>query len=223
MHALSLLLLSDGRLPAGGYAHSGGLEAAVADGLGVDGVRRFLLDRLECVSLPECTLMVAAARLARAGDLEALVDLEREADARCPSPPLRAAARRLGSQLLRTASGLWPDASPIAAYRAASRTTPRPVAFGVVAAATGLDDPESAHAYLYDEAMTIASAAIRLIPMDAGEALRCVTRAESTIAALARAAAEMRLPARELPGSFAPLHELRSLVHAGREGRLFAT
>jgi urease accessory protein len=36
MAASALLLLADARLPAGGHAHSGGLEAAVAAGRVVD-------------------------------------------------------------------------------------------------------------------------------------------------------------------------------------------
>jgi urease accessory protein len=223
MTALSLLLLTDGRFPAGGYAHSGGLEPALADGLQTSELPRFLADRLAAISYPECLLMLAAARAARDADLPALALLDLEADARCPSPPLRTASRRLGAGLLRTASALWPDAAIIGGYRAASTRTPRPVAFGVVGAATGLDDSECASAYLYDEAMTIASAAVRLIPVDSSEALHHVTDAAPAIAALVEDAVSVRLPARELPSPFAPLHELRSLAHARREGRLFAS
>ncbi len=107
----------------------------------------------------------------------------------------------------------------IASYRSASTRTPRPVAFGVVGAA---DRPRRrgvrSGAYLYDEAMTIASSAVRLLPLDTAEALRRVTAAEPAIAALVEEAVAHRTPARELPSGFAPLHELRSLAHAGREG-----
>lgn len=45
----ALLLLADGRLPAGAYAHSGGLEPAVAAGRVADmaGLERFLIGRTE--------------------------------------------------------------------------------------------------------------------------------------------------------------------------------
>ena len=223
MTGLSLLLLTDGRFPAGGYAHSGGLEPALADGLERAGLSRFLTDRLTAIAFPECLLMLAAARAAREADLEALALLDLEADARCPSPPLRAAARRLGAGLLRTSSALWPDDPIIAAYRNASTRTPRPVAFGVVGAATGLDDDECASAYLYEEAMTVAAAAVRLLPVDSSESLRLITAVGPQLARLAEEAVSVRLAPRELPSSFAPLHELRSLAHAQREGRLFAS
>ena len=49
------------------------------------------------------------------GDLARVTALlDAEAEARCPSPPLRAAARRLGAGLLRTAATVWPESVAIA-------------------------------------------------------------------------------------------------------------
>ncbi len=210
---LPLLLLTDSRFPAGGYAHSGGLEAAVADGLTVDQVPAFLCGRLRGVGWPEACLAVAARR---AGDVEELLRLDAEALARCPSPPLRLASSRLGSQLLRTASTVWPGA--LDEYRAASEATPRPVAYGAVAAAAGLDDRETAYAYLYDDAATVTTAAVRLLPVDGATAARWLVEAAPGLDRLAAEAVDAGLP-----GGFAPALELGSLAHAAREGRLFAS
>jgi urease accessory protein len=46
------MLLADARFPAGSYAHSLGLEQAVADGLGPDGVAAFIAARLRLVARP---------------------------------------------------------------------------------------------------------------------------------------------------------------------------
>ncbi len=216
MASLPLLLLTDSRFPAGGYAHSGGLEAAVEDGLAVDGVPGFLTGRLLGVAGPEAHLAAAAAR---AESLDELLRLDLEAAARCPSPPLRTAATRLGAQLLRTAATVWPDDPRIGRYRAASSTTPRPVAFGLVAAVAGLDAYEAAFAYLYEDASSITTAAVRLLPVDGAAAARMLVEAEPEIEQLAAEAAT----ARRLPGGFAPALELGSLAHAAREGRLFAS
>ena len=221
--SVALLLLSDGRFPAGGYAHSGGLEEAVEGGLAAHEVPRFLRDRLAAVSGPECTLAVAAARSARAGDLAALAELDAEAEARLPSPPLRAASRRLGAQLLRTAATVWPESALIGAYRRLSELTPRAVAFGVVAAAAGLDDRAAARVYLYEEATLITAAAVRLLPLDAAETARWLIEAEPLLGSLADAAVGFVGQAADLPSAFAPALELRSLAHSAREGRLFAT
>ena len=223
MTSLALLMLTDGRFPAGGYAHSAGLEAAVADGLEAGELPRFLADRLAAISAPDCALTVAAVRAARGGGLDALLELDAEAEARVPSPPLRVASRRLGAQLLRSAAVVWPDRALIGAYRDASAVTPRPVAFGVVAAATGLAEPETARAYLYDEASTVVAAAVRLLPIDTASALRLLASAEAELGRLAERAVAQAAEPRSIPASFAPAHELRSLRHARLEGRLFAT
>jgi urease accessory protein len=217
------LLLADGRFPAGGHAHSGGLEAAVAAGLEAAGVPAFVAGRLRGSTGPEAHLVVAARRAAMAGDLAGLAELGEEADARCPSPPLRETARRLGSQLLRTARAVFPDAALLARYPEPGAPAPRPVAFGVVAAAGGLGDLGAARAYLYDDAATVATAAVRLLPLDPGVAFRWVAEQRTVVEELALWAAACRVPAAELPAPFAPLLELGSLAHARAERSLFAS
>jgi urease accessory protein len=221
--SIPLLLLTDSRFPAGGYAHSGGLEAAVDAGLTVEDVPVFLAGRLRGVAAPETHLAVAAARAARNVDVEALLALEVEAEARCPSPPLRVAARRLGAQLLRTGAVVWPAAAAIERYRSASDATPRPVAFGVVAAVAGLGDRDLAQSYLYEDAAMVTAAAARLLPVDAATTARWLVGAEPLLERLAHEAACSGDDVRRLPGGFAPALELRSLAHAAREGRLFAS
>jgi urease accessory protein len=222
--AAALLLLADGRTPTGGHAHSGGLEAAVEeDGLAPSEVPAFLAGRLEGVIAAEAGLAVAAARAARIDDLEALAVLDDEALARVVVPALRAAASRLGRQLLRTATTVWPHAAIIARYAGSSDHTPRCVAHGVVAAAAGLDDRGTALALLHEEAGTVAGAAVRLLPVDPAVATRWIARSGPRLEALADAAAAARLPPERLPAGFAPAIELRAVRHAEREGRLFAT
>ena len=68
---------------------------------------------------------------------------------RCATP-LAGSAR---SRCCASRVALWPE-RPIAAYRAASRHTPRPLALGVVAAAAGLADEDTALLALYDDAAT---------------------------------------------------------------------
>ena len=103
------MLLADSRFPAGGYAHSLGLEQAVSDGLGVADVPAFMDARLRLVARADAALSVAALRAALAQGDDALHVLDGEHAARCPSPVLRTIARRLGSQLLRSAAAAWPS------------------------------------------------------------------------------------------------------------------
>jgi urease accessory protein len=116
--AAALLLLADGRFPAGGHVHSAGVEAAVGDGrvTGVDDLRSFLVGRLHTNGLSDAALAAATAHRLVSGDpghddrallVEAMRLLDAEAAARQPVPPLRAASRRLGRQLLRVAGRCW--------------------------------------------------------------------------------------------------------------------
>jgi urease accessory protein len=108
-------------------------------------------------------------------------------------------------------------------YRSASEGTPRPVAFGVVGAAAGLSDLELAQAYLYEDSTMVTTAAVRLLAVDAATTARWLVEIEPLLEQLARETASADSDVRRLRGGFAPALELRSLTHAVREGRLFAS
>jgi urease accessory protein len=216
------MLLADSRFPAGSYAHSLGLEQAVSEGLGADDVAPFIAARLRLVARPDAGLGVAARRAAAEHDDDALAALDDEHGARCPSPVLRDVARRLGSQLLRSAATAWPDPG-IDRYRAASAVTPRPVALGVVGAAAGLDDVEVATVALYDDAATVASAALKLLGLDPAITARWLAQLAPAIEHGAReAAADARAVAAQPPPAAAGL-ELAAARHAARTERLFVS
>ncbi len=140
------------------------------------------------------------------------------------SEPVRCggAPRRLGAQLLRSAAVVWPADAVLTRYRERSAATPRPIAFGVVAAAAGLDDRELAQGYLYEDATTVTAAAVRLLPVDSAETARWLIEVGPLVERLADAAAASGR-SELLPAGFAPALELRSLAHADREGKLFAS
>lgn len=219
---LGALLLADARTPTGGYAHSGGLEAAVAAGLAPEDVPALVRGRLYTVGLTEASLTAAAVRAAEDGDLDALLVLDGEAAARCPSPALRRAASTLGRSLLRTAAVLWPADAVLPVYRSASAATPRPVALGVAAAAGGLSPAAAALVALHEDAATVAAAAVKLLPIDAAAASGWLAALAPEVERLAAEAAEPCQPG-ELPSAAAPLLDLRSLDHERHEARLFAT
>jgi len=216
------LLLADQRTPTGGHAHSGGLEAAILDGLALDDVPDFMRGRLQTVGLVDAALAAAAVRAGDGGDLDALAVLDAEAWARCPSPVLREASSALGRAVLRTADRVAPDALLPTAYRALSPSTPRPVAFGVTASALGIDPEQAALVSLHEDAAGVASAAVRLLPLDAARAAGWVHALGPGLRQCAFEAATPRDPS-ALPSASAPLVERRSLVHADRRERLFAT
>ena len=224
--AVCSLLLADSRFPAGSYAHSLGLEQAVAEGLDVDGVAPFMDARLRLVAAPEAALSVAARRAAACGaeatGARYLAELDEEHAARCPSPVLRDVARRLGSQLLRSGATAWPS-STIDRYRSDSQTTPRPVALGVVGAAAALSDLEVAMVALYDDAATVACAALKLLGLDPAQTARWLAELAPQIGAAAGAVADDPRPVGRQPPPAAVGLELAAARHARRTERFFAS
>jgi urease accessory protein len=194
------LLLADSRFPSGSYAHSLGLEQAVRDGL--RDVPAFLRARQRHVAAADARFAVEAHR----GHL-----LEEEWYMRTPSLVLRDAARRTGSQLLRSASAIWPV--PVT-------KTPRPLALGIVAAAAGVSEHDTALLALYDDAATVASAALKLLPLDPAHAARWLAELAPD---MARAAARIAADDGPLPAPSAVAIELNAPIHLEQRERLFAS
>ena len=223
----ALLLLSDGRFPAGGHAHSGGLEAAVTAGRvsDVPSLTAFLRGRMGTAGLVAGAF--AAAACAASADAAALAELDAELDARMPSPTVRLASRRLGRQLLRAARAAWPAASDAWTALAAFPGGPhQPVAFGAAAAAAGVDPLGAATATIYDAAVGPATAAVRLLGLDpfaVHAALAGLSGAVDALAAEAASFAEPGVDPSELPSAGAPLLDLTAEQHARWEVRLFAS
>jgi urease accessory protein len=212
MHGLELLL-SDGRFPGGGFAHSGGLEPAVADGSVRDALslEAFVTGRLLTAGLVDAWCAAAACRLEGEGPT-ALRALEDEALAHQPVPALRAASRAQGRGLRATAAVLWPALSGCPAEV-------HSVVLGAVAAAAGLPPDAAARAAVHAAVMGPCSAAPKLWAIDTVDALAVAVRltplAEQVVAdALA-------LPA--CPARSAPRLERRADDHARAEVRLFAS
>ncbi|MFC1440924.1 urease accessory UreF family protein [Streptacidiphilus sp. N1-10] len=221
----ALLVLADGRFPAGGHAHSGGAEAAVKAGRIRDsaGLAAFCAGRLHTAGL------TAAALAAAAGGRIDPLDLDGAADARMPSPALRAASRRLGRQLIRAARTVWPDAAleRLAAER--PRGVHQPVVLGLTAAAAGLTPADAASAAAYESVSGPVTACVRLLGLDPFRATAVLAGLTAELAEVAARAGEAAAEAGAtgdldaLPAASAPLLDLYAEQHAGWAVRLFAS
>ncbi|MFI1801305.1 urease accessory protein UreF [Streptomyces sp. NPDC020379] len=216
----ALLVLADGRFPAGGHAHSGGAEAAVKAGRVRDAatLETFCRGRLHTAGLTAAGLAAAAA-----AGLDPLT-LDEAADARTPSPALRAAARRLGRQLTRAVRATWPSPELEALVAARPRGAHQPIVLGLAARAAGLTALDAAYAAVYESVSGPATAVVRLLGLDPFDATGVLARLApelDAVAARAAAAASEGLDA--LPAGGAPLLDIMAEHHAAWPVRLFAT
>ncbi|MFF6793972.1 urease accessory protein UreF [Streptomyces filamentosus] len=216
----ALLVLADGRFPAGGHAHSGGAEAAVKAGRIRDAadLEAFCLGRLHTVGLTAAGLAAAAALGLDPYELDAA------ADARTPSPALRTAARRLGRQLMRAARAAWPDPELDALAATFPGGAHQPVVLGAAARAAGLGPEDAAHCAAYETVGGPATAVVRLLGLDPYRATAVLARLAPVmdeVAARAAAAAHDGVDA--LPAASAPLLDITAEQHAAWPVRLFAS
>ncbi|MEV0405078.1 urease accessory UreF family protein [Actinoallomurus sp. NPDC050550] len=230
----ALLLLADSRLPAGGHAHSGGLETAAATGVVHDlaTLADFLRGRLATTGLVTASLAAAACAHARPGagartppaetspsDLAGWARLDAEADARTPSPAQRRASRAQGRALLRVARATWPG--PVLESLAAASGSPHhPVALGAAVAAAGGAPERAAQIAAYGSVTGPASAAVRLLGLDPLGVHRVLAGLAGRIDAVAAEAAE-GVRAGDLPAASAPALDVFAELHQQAELRLF--
>jgi urease accessory protein len=224
MSRAALLMLADGRFPAGGHAHSGGAEAAVKAGriTGAADLEEFCRGRLHTVGLVAASLAAAAVLGVPVGELDAA------ADARTPSPALRVAARKLGRQLMRAARAAWPSEELDAVAREFPKGAHQPVVLGVVARVAGLGASDAAHCAAYESVSGAAGAVVRLLSLDPFDASGVLARLAPEVDRVADLAVEAGRGAvvegvGALPAASAPLLEIGAEVHAGWGVRLFAS
>lgn len=224
MADLSLLHFADSAFPAGGYAHSFGLESGCQAGVVRDraGLERFLRAHLEGAAGPaDATAAVACARAARAGDVAACLAIDERLDAMKAVPAFREGSRQMGRQTLRVAAALT-GGLPLAGYLDAVNAGRAPghhaVAFGMAGGVLGWSSLDVAGGLLYSTTALLVAAALRLLPMGQLEGQHVLFGLHPLIARLARDA-EGRGPG-DL-ASFTPALDARGMGHARLGARLF--
>jgi urease accessory protein len=221
---LTLLQFSDGLFPAGGFAHSFGLETYVQDGRVRDrhGLERFVAAHLEGSAGPaDAAAAAIAVGSARRDDLSAWLALDARLDAMKTVPEFRAASRQMGRQALRIAAGLGDD--PFLACLARAADDDRTAAhhatvFGAAVGRGGAEPAVAAAAYLYSTAALLVGAGLRLIALGQLDGQRVLAAMRGRIEQLAAAAVTASA---DSLWSFNPALEIAGVRHAALEMRLF--
>lgn len=194
----ALLQLADGTFPAGGFAHSGGLEAAVQLGevASLASLRAFVEAAIRQVG--RGALPFVSAAHARAADVTAW----RAIDARCElflrNHVQNRASRDQGHALLAAASRAFDAVAPL---HAAARTlrsgsgfaTHLAPTYGVVFGAIGLSRAATQASFLHGALRGLLSAAVRLGAIGPLEAQRQHGELVPLLGEIARASADFDL------------------------------
>lgn len=221
-----LLLLADGRFPAGGYAHSGGLEPAVVAGTvrTVDDLEQLVSGRLRTAGVVAGAFAAAACRLSQCtgrGDERrtALDELDHELDARVPSPAQRATSRALGRQLVRALSSIAPETD----LTGLGSAPHQPIALGVAYGGLGLSPTDAAVACLHETAAGPVAAAVRLLTVDPYATYGVLHRLAPLVDHLSTEAVERSTSVGDLPSCTGPLLDVYAERHRHNPTRLFAS
>lgn len=224
----ALLMLVDGRFPAGGHAYSAGVEAAVAIGDVVDGptLERYLRGRLATTGQVEAAFAAhSCARLGSGSDAGALgvlaAELDGEYSARMPSAYLRGTSRRLGRQLLRAATRIWTSPGMVAVSETDGGSH-QPIALGAVVAAAGGSAADAAALSFHHLTAAVTSAAVRLLGLDPIELAVVQERAGRECDTYrSQSSRWASMPPAELPAWGGSLTEILGEHHGSLDARMF--
>lgn len=215
----ALMLLADGRFPAGGYAHSGGLEESIRAGRirDIADLEAFLRGRAATAGLVSAAFAAAGCRAFATG--AAFGALDAELDARMPSPTMREVSRTLGRQLRRAVARMRPDPG----LDRLGRAPHHPLALGAAAAVLAAGPHDAAAAALHEAVTGPATAAVRLLRVDPFDVHRVLAGLTVLRDDLAAAALGHAADPDDLPAAAAPLLDIAAERHRRAEVRLFAS
>lgn len=212
---LHLLQLSDPALPIGSYAHSGGLETYVQEGVVHDaaGARRFVEDMLRTnLFYTDAALVALAHEAAETRENSKAFESLHELDTLCEAVKLpremREASRKLGGRLLKIFGPLTGNPA----------ITHYPVVFGYCAAMLKIAKSETLTGFYYNAAAGMVTNCVKLIPLGQQEGQKLLLALHPLIAELTEKGLR---PDKALIGRSCVALDIRCMQHEQLYSRLY--
>ena len=220
---MRVLQFGDSVLPIGSFSFSNALESAVQEGVVRDAAAlgEFVLVSTRRAATSDGIALLEAHRAARQADLDRIVRADRAVFERKLSEETRTMTVRMGRKLAEVATtavpgpllGLWLD-------RVRDGVTPgtHPVGLGVLFAELGSPETDAFSVHQYGVAMTMLSAALRLMRIDHRQVQAILYSADQTVPGDYVAIREASLS--DMAG-FTPMADILAAIHVRSHVRMF--
>jgi urease accessory protein len=222
---MRVLQFGDSLLPIGSFSFSNALESAVQEEVVGDAAAlgEFVLASVRRAATSDGIALLEAHRAAREADLDRIVRADRAVFERKLSEETRTMTVRMGRKLAE--AGTAAVAAPrlghwLGLVREGEAPGTYPVGLGVLFAELGSPETDAFAVHQYGAAMTMLSAALRLMRIDHRQV-------QAILAAVNETAdddyAAVRLVSLSDMASFAPMADILAAIHVRSHIRLFMT
>jgi urease accessory protein len=221
--SMRLLQFGDSLLPVGSFSFSNALETAVQEGVVGDAatLREFVRTSTRRAATSDGIALLHAHRAARAGDLDWITHADHAVLSRKLGEEMRTMTARMGRKLAEVAEttaqvpmlGRW-----LTRVRAGGTPGTYPVGLGVLIAELGSPEEDAFAIHQYGVAMTILSAALRLLRIDHRQAQAILYAVDSDVESDYDG---VRSAALDDMASFAPMADILAAIHVRSNVRLF--
>jgi urease accessory protein len=218
-----MLQFGDSTFPIGSFSFSCGLESAIQKGVVSDAptLRAFALTAVEQTARGDGIALIAAHRAAMAGDVDALIRIDKQVEARKLSEEMRTMTVRMGKKFLEM-SALTIGAPLLLKWRDCIESSVTPGCYPVTLAVNFAgQDMSSLGAFVvhqYGVAATILGAGLRLMRISHIDTQNILYELNGRTASAYEDAAAACLS--DMSG-YAPLTDILAAVHTKSHVRLF--